>query len=262
MADIKIGTCGYRGYRPGKNWKETYNNKLEAFSDTFNLVELNRTFYKLPMLKTAERWRGEVKAGFEFTLKAWQAITHTMTSPTWRKRSEKLTQTQKRHFGNFRSNEEVMKAWDQTRQIADALRATVCVLQAPASFGCNGKNENNMHRFFDKADRGDMAIGWEPRGDWNAHPERIKDMCETHGLIHIVDLMRREPLSEHPVSYIRLHGLNEKEFDYAYDYSDTELKELVKRIKKLGERHDTVYCMFNNDAMYDNARTLMKFMDT
>lgn len=59
---IKIGTCGYGCYNPGKNWKERYKSKLQAYS----VCELNRTFYKLPMRKTAEQWR--------------QAITHPVKS--------------------------------------------------------------------------------------------------------------------------------------------------------------------------------------
>ncbi|TEU13922.1 MAG: DUF72 domain-containing protein, partial [Hadesarchaea archaeon] len=35
--------------------------------------------YKLPMVKTAERWRAEAPGDFEFALKAWQAISCTIT---------------------------------------------------------------------------------------------------------------------------------------------------------------------------------------
>ena len=51
----------------------------------FSLVEVEQTFYKLPLVKTAERWRAEAPRGFEFSIKAWQALTHLPTSPTWRR---------------------------------------------------------------------------------------------------------------------------------------------------------------------------------
>ncbi|MCF8053110.1 MAG: hypothetical protein K9L59_17870 [Desulfobacterales bacterium] len=49
MGIIKIGTCGYSRYQPGGNWKDRFQSKLQAYSDAFEVVEINRTFYKLPM---------------------------------------------------------------------------------------------------------------------------------------------------------------------------------------------------------------------
>lgn len=83
MGRLKIGTCGYSYFKPEDGWKERYESKLQAFSDSYNTVELNRTFYKLPMEKTAEKWRKNVYENFEFTLKAWQAMTHPTSSLTW-----------------------------------------------------------------------------------------------------------------------------------------------------------------------------------
>jgi uncharacterized protein YecE (DUF72 family) len=199
--------------------------------------------------------------GFEFTLKAWQAITHATSSMTWRKRKEKLTETQKKHFGNLRSNKDVMDAWEQTKERAQALEAKVCVFQCPASFNCSAKNEENIRRFFEKIDRGGLEPAWEPRGDWNEHPEKIEAICKDLGLIHIVDLMRREPLCDHSIAYTRLHGLNRKEYDYRYDYSDSELEQLAEKLAGLAKQRSTVYCMFNNDTMFANAQTLMKLLE-
>jgi uncharacterized protein YecE (DUF72 family) len=260
MSSIKVGTCGFGYYNPPGNWKKKYKSKLQAYSDAFNLVELNKTFYGLPMVETTQRWREEVLGDFEFTLKAWQAVTHPTTSMTWRKRTEKLTEQQKENFGNLRPNQEVVEAWEETKERAEALGATICVLQCPASFTSSADNEDNMRGFFEKIDRGDLVPAWEPRGDWNEHPEKIETICNDLGLIHIVDLMRREPLSEHPTAYVRLHGLNRKEYDYRYDYSDSELEQLAEKLTRLAKRHPTVYCMFNNDNMFANAQSLMKLL--
>ena len=68
----------------------------EPFAATFSCVELNRTFYKLPMVKTTRKWREEMPEDFVFTVKAWQAITHPTSGVTWRKRKEKLSEEQAR----------------------------------------------------------------------------------------------------------------------------------------------------------------------
>lgn len=260
MGGIKVGTCGYSRYQPPEGWKEEYKSKLQAYSDVFGIGEINRTFYKLPMVKTTERWRREAFNGFEFTLKAWQALTHPTSSPTWRKRKDKLTESQKENFGYLRSNQEIIEAWNETKKRAEALEAKVCVIQTPGSFNCTKENEKNMRQLFSEINRGDLELAWEPRGDWKENPDKIKEICNDIDLIHIVDLMRREPVSDHPTSYIRLHGLNPSEYNYDYDYSNEELEELAEKLQDLVESHETVYCMFNNYEMYDNAQKLTEIL--
>ncbi len=131
MGEIKVGTCGYSYYNPPDGWKDEYESKLQAYSEAFEVVEINRTFYKLPMVKTAERWRREAFEDFEFTIKAWQAITHYPSSPTYRR--SRLDDDQKQQCGGFQPTDMVWGAWDRTREIAEILDAPAIVFQCPAS---------------------------------------------------------------------------------------------------------------------------------
>jgi uncharacterized protein YecE (DUF72 family) len=257
---IQIGTCGYSDYKPGGDWKERYKNKLQAFSHAFDAVELNRTFYELPQTKTAARWREEAREGFVFTVKAWQALTHPVKGVTWRKRAEKLTEAQKEQFGNLRPNDEVKAAWEQTREIAEALSAPVILLQTPASFDCTDAHEQNMRELLSSVNRNGVAVAWEPRGTWNENLDRVESICNDLGLIHAVDILRRAPVSQHSVAYVRLHGLNRRETDYNYTYSEDELGRLAEELRRLEASHDTVFCMFNNIGMYENAPALQKLL--
>src|SRR6185503_19103411 len=47
----------------------------------FPVVEVQQTFYDPPPIGTLEKWRRQAPAGFEFTMKAWQVITHLGESP-------------------------------------------------------------------------------------------------------------------------------------------------------------------------------------
>jgi uncharacterized protein YecE (DUF72 family) len=117
-----------------------------------------------------------------------------------------------------------------------------------------------MRKFFSKINRGELALAWEPRGDWKAHPEEITKLCEELEFIHVVDLMCREPVSKHPIAYIRLHGLNPREYNYNYGYSLAELKQLVSKTRTLTKKHSEVYILFNNFEMYENAVQLMRLL--
>lgn len=251
MSKIKVGCCGWGFFKGG----------LKAYIKKFSLVECQTSFYKLPMVKTAERWRAEAPKGFGFSIKAWQALTHLPTSPTWRRSGLKLEELERRQYGWLRPTRDNFEAWKQTKEIADALDARVCVIQCPPNFKCTKENAENMRKFFSKIDRGNLVLAWEPRGDWKRHPDEITTLCEELELIHVVDLMRRQPLSKHPIAYTRLHGLNPREYDYNYEYSSAELKQLAARTKELAKTHREIYIMFNNYQLYKNATQLMKILE-
>ena len=251
MLKIKVGCCGWGFFKGG----------LKAYMKKFSLVEIQQTFYKLPMVKTAERWRAEAPKDFEFTAKTWQALTHLPTSPTWRRSGLKPDELERRQYGWLRPTRDNFEAWCRTKEICDALEAKICVVQCPPNFKCTKENIESTRKFFSKIDRDGLAIAWEPRGDWKEHPEDIARLCEELEIIHVVDLMRREPLSKHPTAYIRLHGLNPREYDYNYKYSPAELRELATKIKALSKKHREVYIMFNNFFMYDSATKLIKTLE-
>ncbi|MFP4171210.1 MAG: DUF72 domain-containing protein [Methanomassiliicoccales archaeon] len=256
---LLVGTCGYGDYRPPEGWRERYDTKLQAYSEAFDVLEVNRTFYKLPMVKTASKWAEEAR-DLVFTVKAWQAITHPTSSPTWRKRKEGLSEDQRSNFGHFSPNREVFEAWEGTRERAEAMGAEVCLFQSPAAFSCTRENEENLREFLGSIDRGGLRLAWEPRGDWNLNLDRVKEVCDDLEVIHVVDVMRREPVSDHAWTYIRLHGLNEREYDYNYEYSKEEISDLARRLEDLRGSHDRVFCLFNNTAMIENARSLLELL--
>lgn len=267
MGDVYIGTCGYSRYDPPEGWKEQYPSKLGAFADRFDLVEINRTFYELPMTKTTERWREEIDEGrsvdepFHAATKAWQGMTHPISSPTWRNHDDDLSEDQRDEVGYLRPNETVREAWRRTRERALALDAEVVVLQLPPSFDATEDHEATMRELLGDLDResdrsessdgtsGDegpasrkgLALAWEPRGDWPEEPERVRTICQDLDLVHVTDLVRREPVTRGEVAYTRLHGLNEDLYDYDYDYSDDELERPAEKLDDLAADHERVY---------------------
>jgi uncharacterized protein YecE (DUF72 family) len=49
---------------------------LERYAEQFNAVEVNSTFYRLPLGKTVERWRDSTPPAFRFAVKLPRSITH------------------------------------------------------------------------------------------------------------------------------------------------------------------------------------------
>lgn len=262
---VRIGTCGYQWYDPPDGWKEEYESKLHAYSadPAFDLVELNRTFYSLPQVSTAERWRSEVVEDFEFAVKGWQALTHEWASPTWNTHRDDVDDDpdiDTDEVGSLQPNPTVKEAWNRTKTRAEALDANVVLLQMPPSFDASEETVADMREFLSTIDRDGLTVAWEPRGEWHEHPDRVAEVCAELDLVHVVDPLRDEPVSAHPTAYLRLHGLNEDRYDYAYDYSEEELRELRDRVSELLADHETVYVLFNNDEMYENARSFQELL--
>lgn len=225
---VKVGCCGFSRGR-------------KSYFSQFKLVEVQQTFYKMPKLETALRWRQEAPADFEFTLKAWQLITHPPTSPTYRKAGVKILPGSEEHYGFFRPSDKVYKAWEETMRFAHALEARVIVFQCPASFRETPENINNMRRFFRSLEDSGFFFAWEPRGGWSELT--IKALCSELGLIHCVDPMERKSVYGEP-QYFRLHGGPR----YQHRYSEEELKRLKDKV-----RDKETYVLFNNLNMYHDA---------
>ncbi len=237
-SNIKIGTCGF-----GRAKREEYVRLLPV-------VEIQHTFYEPPQIATMEKWRSDVPADFEFTLKAWQLITHEATSPTYRRLKRELTEKEASEAGFFKPTDIVNEALNTTLECAKALKARTVLFQCPARFQPIPENILNLKRFFSNIDRGDLNFAWEPRGKlWE--DAVIKELCDELNLWHCVDPFAR-PTVTPDNCYYRLHGIPR----WRYTYEDDELRELVSLLpeKRLS------YVFFNNITMKDDAVRFQKIV--
>jgi uncharacterized protein YecE (DUF72 family) len=234
---IKMGCCGFPV-------------KREIYYRTFPVVEVQQTFYQLPLIATGKRWGEEAPPNFEFTMKAWQLITHEPSSPTYRRLRRTIPEEKKRAYGFFKDTEEVQEAWSKTAQFAKALGAKKILFQSPASFYPSTDNVNNLKQFFKKVESPSFILIWEPRGKWER--EEVEKICIELGIVPCLD-----PFGEGSIRgdlmYIRLHGRT----GYHDTYSEVEMRQLIKK----GETYPQAYLMFNNIPMYDNACYLKKLLE-
>ncbi len=234
---IKIGCCGFPVSR-------------KRYFKEFPVVELQETFYQLPEIDKALRLKREAPHGFEFTMKAWQLITHDPTSPTYRRLRTEIPEERRSRYGSFKPTDEVFTAWKKTLKFARALGARVILFQCPPSFRPTEQNIKNMRSFFKEIKREDLLLAWEPRGEWR--PGDIKDLCDELGLIHVVDPFKDNPV-DGGVRYYRLHGIG----GLRYKYTDRDLERLLKlcsAVTSQSSKDSLQYLLFNNIHMYEDAK--------
>ena len=131
VVSLFTGCCG---------WAE----KQSLYVSHFPVIEIQSTFYDPPAAKVAAKWRELAPPGFIFCIKAWQLITHTPSSPTYRRLRSPIADEDRDKLGSFRATEQVWQAWRKTLEIAETLRAKVVVFQCPASFQPTGANVKNL----------------------------------------------------------------------------------------------------------------------
>lgn len=219
-----VGCCGWNYLNAkeyfGENWREKFSSKLKAYAQLFPLVEVNSTFYKTPRVETAERWREEVPGNFEFSVKCSRVVTHEDRFKT------------KRSF----------EAFNESKTIAEILKANVILIQCPPSFHLEGESLQDFENFLSRIEWNGL-IAWEYRGRRNER--EIKRLCREYSLLHCVDPLKADALHK-GIGYYRLHGFGKPSM-YKYSFSMEELMLIKKKT-----REDS-YVLFNNMDCYENA---------
>jgi len=231
---LRIGCCGF-----------PVNKR--RYAQYFSLVEVQQTFYQPPENKTLARWRAALPEDFEFTLKAWQLITHEATSPTYRRLREKISP--RARYGAFQPSEEVFAAWARTAEAARTLGASLILFQCPARFTPTANHIANLTTFFRRIARQDFCFAWEPRGPWDT--QLVAQLCRQLDLIHVVDPFQAAP-AWGALNYFRLHGRT----GYRYRYTADDLRALAA----LCRGRKTTYVLFNNMTMFDDARRFQRLL--
>ena len=229
MELLKTGCCGFP------------LPKTE-YAGRFPVGEVQQTFYEPPRISTLQRWRTIVPPQFEFTLKAWQLITHTAKSPTFRRLKTKLTPRELQQCGAFQWTPVVRRAWETSRACAEALGARQLLFQCPASFTPTPQNLEQMRHFFTAIERRELKLLWEPRGNW---PESlVLSLCQELDLAQVVDPFVSKPISQNFI-YFRLHGGK----SFRHIFTDEELLGVIRLIPA----GVPAYVMFNNINMLEDA---------
>jgi uncharacterized protein YecE (DUF72 family) len=222
---------------------------MSSYVRRFPLVEVQHTFYEPPADALLARWRAEVPTRFEFTIKAWQVVTHESGSPTYRRLKRPLPEAARGQVGAFRSTPAVLQAWERTLQCARVLRATAVLLQCPKSFRPTTENVDRMRALLTTVERPAGRLLWEPRGDWPT--PLLTELCRELDLVHVVDPMQTETVTPEQ-TYYRLHGTTGSR----HVHTDDELR----RLRGLVDGRPAPYVLFNNLPRVGDAERFLAML--
>lgn len=220
--NIYIGCSGfYNNDWKGSLYPEDAKSKdfLSLYSQQFNSVEINSTFYRKPTAKTLAKWFEETNEEFKFFIKIPKAISH-----------EKRLENCKQEITEFCSHIKV----NLNEKLAGFL------YQFPPSF----KNTNeNLNLIVENLDFSFLnVIEFRHKSWWN---NEIFDLLKEKNIIFSGvsfpgDLPEDVIINNSEILYYRLHG---KPILYKSEYSDEFLNSLAEKIKHSKKKS---YIYFNN----------------
>jgi uncharacterized protein YecE (DUF72 family) len=229
---------------PKHQFPEEYRDvsRLTYYATFFNSIEINSSFYRLPMPRTVQKWSTEVPEDFRFTFKLWKEITHQK--------------------GLAFKEEDVLRFFEIIANAGNK-KGTV-LIQFPPSLGktyfmqldallrcvaqANSKNEWKI------------AVEFRNRS-W--YDEDVYELLDTYNAAMVVQDIPKSatPMIVHnsDLIYLRFHGPTG---NYRDSYSESFLAEYASYIKEWLEEGKHVYAYFNNtmgDA-FQNLQTLNRFI--
>lgn len=210
-------------------------SRLKYYSSLFNSVEINSSFYKMPMVSTINKWINSVPDGFQFTFKLSKAITH----------SKGL---------NF--NTEDLANFMQT--IAYAGNKKGCLLiQFPPALKIEMIKE--VEKLLIEIYKTDPQQLWKVAIEFRNlswYHNDVYDLLAQHNASLVIhDLPASSTLIMNVATsfvYLRFHGPGGR---YRGSYDDDFLYQHAEHIKAWISAGKTIYCYFNN-TMGDAVKNL------
>ncbi|MDN3583935.1 DUF72 domain-containing protein [Mucilaginibacter flavus] len=238
------GTSGLLIPIPKRDFAPQYQHlsRLGYYATLFNSIEINSSFYKLPIGKTVKKWADEVPDGFRFTFKLWREITHNKNLSF---KPEDLS----------RFMESIANAGDKKGSLLVQFPASIQVNNLPA-FG----QLINTIRANDAGKEWDVAVEFRHRS-W--YQDNVFDLLQQYDISMVIHDM---PASATPLSavagdvvYLRFHGPGG---GYRGSYADDFLYEYAQYIKEWQSEGKNVYTYFNNTAgdALNNLQVLKKYV--
>jgi uncharacterized protein YecE (DUF72 family) len=228
-------------------YPDTKTRKLNYYSQFFETVEMDATFYKrFYEHMTSGLFVGITKAtsdDFKISVKVPETITH-----------------EKRLDVSKGAMEDLKEFLDKISPLNNTNKLGAIIIQLPPSFTV--KESKNLEKFMDVL-KNNSDIGSKNHyalelrhNSWDT--EGVFELLEHYNIASVLTdspekenlgfLSNEENVTSKDIAAVRLHGRNTTRDHYWYDYLYTE-KELIpwaSKIKRIKEKTDTVFVYFNN----------------
>jgi len=250
-ARIYIGTSGWSYPKGEGTWKGHFYpsgkiNELEYYSQFFNTVEINSSFYRPPNPGYVYNWVKRVPEDFLFSVKLWQKFTHPKMYQEATGEAAVISQDD---VDLFRRSLE---------PLARNGKLGALLAQFPPSFNNDGFGQQIMEAVIRTFSEYRLAVELRHRS-WSDDDNTGRFLRDKNVTWVKIDEPKFQSSisAEVPVTsdmaYFRFHGRNKEmwwkgdsETRYKYLYSDDEIQELVEEVRAVSGEAKYTFALFNN----------------
>jgi len=273
---ILVGTASWSDPGFVERWypkKMPAGERLGWYSQHFELVEVNSTFYSVPEPRMVQRWCAATPDDFTFDVKLHQLFSfHSTPAKLLPPDLQRCAETDAK--GNVKSTPDLREALLKTfllpmSIIRNAGKLGVLLLQLSPAFSPRKHQLKELESLIDMLAGYDLAIEFRNR-NWamGDQLESTIDFMWKHRAIFVnVDTPASDHFTVMPsdvdevtnprAAYLRLHGRNAKAYitgrtvasRFDYDYSKEEIADVAKRSRKLAQEARELHVIFNNNNL-------------
>ena len=281
---IRIGTCSWADEALSKYWypKGTpAGERLAYYAEHFDSVEVDSTYYRLPVEEMVSRWAERTPDDFVMHVKAFGVMTRhpvklEQLPPDLRDeapvddkgRLERPSREFRAElFRRFRAALEPLRAEGKLGGILFQFPPYVVPKEASLDYLAWAREQMGDD---------EMLVEFRHRAWYeDEQREQTLEFLERNAMAHVivdapkVDAKNVPPTVvavTSPLAYVRFHGRNAETWNvrgrsaaerFDYLYSEEELEEWVEPLREVAERAEQAYVLFNN-----NNRTRIRGRET
>jgi len=197
---------------------------LKAYSQVFNFVEVNTTFYEYPNKNLVEIWRRSVPADFTFSVRCHQDLTHRI---------------------GLKPVDEAFEVFNKMKAYCNTLASPLLILETPASCALDEEGLTSAKGFFSSVDLGGLRLVWEYRAPIKLE---VAEFMADFGIIRSVDLSIEPAIFGNDVIYSRLFGKGKHN---RYQFTDNELLEIEQSAQ--ASKAEKIILAYHGQRMYNDA---------
>lgn len=275
-APVRVGTCSWADQSLVQTWYppglRSAEQRLRHYAAHFDVVELNSSYYALPVAEAAAAWVKRTPPGFVFHVKAFGMMTRHPV------RAEQLPEDLRDqapidHLGRIDHPPETLRAEVFDRflhgiaPLREAGRMGGVLMQMPPYIVFKPSNLAYLEWAQARLDGLELLVEFRHKS-WfeDGATAQVLAFLEHHGMTHVIVDAPRSPArnlvpavvaATSPTAYLRLHGRNAatwnvrgrsaaERFDHLY--TRAELAEWVEPLRGLAAAAEHTYAMFNNNG--------------
>ena len=270
---IRIGTSSWADPEFVRDW---YPPKLPAaarlrwYAEHFDYVEVNSTFYAIPVQKVTRRWDSETPSGFLFDVKLHGLLSrHAVKAASLPPDIRRYAETNPR--GNLTLTPELERVvaeriLNEVEPLREAGKLGAFLLQLSPSFSPQKHKLDELDQLMSLFCEERLAIELRNR-NWLTEPNRDRTLeffrdknlplvlVDAPESEHFTVMQMESIVTSARLAYLRLHGRNERGYiagrsvaeRFNYDYSDDEIAGIATRVSDLAEQAEEVHVAFNNN---------------